>query len=280
MGYPPCFPIGGWATRPIRGQPRVRIPPALDFEKRQMVHRLLNVSFALLLLTLGIQFVDFLIGAQTKTKLDAFIETVTLHLSYLNTAGWFQHWLLKSRQARLSEKATTPAVVIFCLMFAAGGAVFGYRCDTPALAVPLFALLGGVAFIFLWGSIGNEILERLREPLLDRLAQCNSLREFAVTYIAAMLIGLLFICFAFGAGLYIGSNGLLAGPVLVPIWLAIFLDGLIVFIGIAVLSVFRVVISIARFCTWKIATFPRGPTAALTVLLSAAVVILKFVFHQ
>jgi hypothetical protein len=59
-----------------------------------------------------------------------------------------------------------------------------------------------------------------------------------------------------------------------------FVDGLLTYLGAVVVVVLRVVIAVARFIMWRIAIFPKGPTAAVATLMSAAILVAKFIMHK
>jgi hypothetical protein len=246
----------------------------------------LNASLAFLVLTLGVLLLDFVLSPNLKKTIDDRIETISLRLSYVVTIDWLRRWLHATRRAEIVDIVCGILELVTFLFFATVISI-GLFANHPFLAVPAGLILGVLATLASWRPV-RTILEHVGKPLMRELAECDSLFEFTLKYFTGMSITFFLLACGLGLALWVGDTfGVTIARLFVfwfggalTVWFLFFLDGLLTYIGAAIVLVLRIIIAMARFTIWRIAIFPKGPTTAIVTLLSAAIVLAKFIMHK
>jgi hypothetical protein len=263
--------------------------PNLTFSKNanemsSLLH-FLNVSLFFLVITVSVLLLDFVLPATRKKAIDDCIETLTLRLSYMNTVDWLRRWLQATRRAEIAQIVFNVLGLLIFLVCWVGKSVELFKSDHPYLAIPEGLVFGALVtwIVLLPVSI---IFKHVGQPLMKKVAETESLAEFTSQFFAVVIGGLILLLCCLGTLTWISSDSSFVRGLQIWLWGAIttwvffFLDGLLTYIGVAIVILLRFVVETARFLTWKIATFPKGPTTAITTLLTVTITILKFMLGK
>lgn len=176
-----------------------------------------------------------------------------------------------------------PGVILYVMLSSDG-----FTWLAVGLAVVLI-----IAQCWSWGIVA-KVFEAVGEKVFGVLARIRGIGRFVITYVGFMVSGAVIIVLAgfvlawiievFGwdqkeppfylryALFYVGN--LFVG--LIVTWFLLFIDGLFTLLGAAIVWVASLVVAIARGFMWKVAGYPKGPLAALTLFVGCILAVIRF----
>lgn len=256
-----------------------------------MITRLLDGAILLAVLTQAVSLTDLFLSAKQKKRIEGWCDEITLRLSYLKTIEWLQRWLTASRRANV---AGVLFWVVGAVAILAPPALILY-----ALFADGFWLAVGLAVLYLilqgwsWGIV-SKVFESVSTKVFDILGKIRGIWRFILVYISFMLSGAVIVILA---GIVLGSiieflgwderdppfyfryalfyvGNLYVG--LIVTWVLLFIDGLFTLIGAALVWVASLLVAVARGFMWRVAGYPKGPLAALTLVAGSILAIIRF----
>jgi hypothetical protein len=237
------------------------------------------LDFAILLFILNqiVSLADLIILPEQKKRIDQWCEDVTLRLNYVRAIEWYQRWLRATRRAHIAELLFILSGLVVYVV-AIGGLALEVRNNFDWESMGLL-VLASVGILAGWSFV-SKIFFAISRPVLNILSKASSFIEFIITYALFMAVGL-FVVFIGIWFLYItGYSDALAGNrasttvhivglfvfALVATWVLIFADGIVTLVGVCFVWLAHVGVVTARAIMWRVARYPKGPFAALTLI--------------
>jgi hypothetical protein len=246
----------------------------------------LNIAFVIGLSLVTLSLVDFILTKGQKEWVEGYIYRASQRVIDVRMISWLRWWMQTSRRAHIVEASLG---IIMALGWLAILGLAGYALWTDLSWSTLWMLL---LLLFAWGitgSIFDKVFDTVGKGALQLLAECETVGAFVVAYIIIEIVGLI------ALGLWIGFVYWWAGPdkldagqvpafikylgnwvaAFALIWVLTFIDGALTLIGALVVTCLKLIMYLVQLLTWRIIVFPKGPLAAIVLLATATLGILK-----
>jgi len=247
---------------------------------------LINIAFIIGILVVALSLVDFLLTDDQKKTIDGHILEASQRVVDIKMVTWLRWWMQTARRAHIVE-------VFFAIIVGLGWLAAFAACILLLIfdhSWALFWVLPGI--LIFWGitaGIFERVFNTVGKGALELLAKCESVIEFIVTYIFIEVAGLLalalWVCLMYW---WIGPDRLETGQIpsfirvignyvgaFALIWVLTFIDGALTLIGASLVTCAKAIIYSGQFVVWRIIVFKKGPLAAIVLLITAVLGVLK-----
>ena len=251
----------------------------------QLTHAI-NIAFVIGLSVVALSLVDFLLTKRQKEYVEGYIYRASQRVVDIRMVTWLRSWMQTARRARIVE-ASLAIIMGLGLLAILGFGGYALLTDFSWSSLGMVA-----ALLFLWGLTGSilqRVFDTVGKAALELLAGCETVRDFVITYIFIEVVGLVALGLWAGAVYWwLGPDRLDTGQVptfiryignwvgaFALIWVLTFIDGALTLIGASVITCLKLIMYIVQFVVWRIVVFPKGPLAAIVLLITAALGVLK-----
>jgi hypothetical protein len=253
--------------------------------------RLLDIGLVLAVVTNLAALTDFLLLPEQRARFNRMCDTLTLRLSFINTATWLRRWMVASRRANITlivflayAACALPAVTYDYAVEAFAG---GFSWRALARVAGFCAFMAGILAYF------AVVVIKVSRVILPRLAANPSVLRFVTRFLASAAAGIAIIfALAFPLAWFQDSSanrGLLHLVLVLLIitvgglmmtWICLFIDGLIT-LGVALIVAFpvRTIIRLAQAIMWRISSYPKGPLSAVLAVMTAVLGVVRYLIR-
>jgi hypothetical protein len=262
-------------------------------------HLALNAVFVVGVTVVALSLIDFLLTEHQKTVVEKYLYRVSQSVVDVKMINWLRWWLQTARRANLVKKFLDIIAALGYLVILIGGVIF-ICVDHTSLDVFLLVLniviaivmMGMIALLWAWTvGVFTKIYNTLGKDALQLLAACDTVFSFVLAYTLIVAAGLIFVAVWFGLVYWwIGSdrwdngqfpwylkyaNNWVAEFSLV--WLLLFIDGALTLVGAGVILIAKLLFGSLQLLVWRIVVYSRGPLAAIILLITAALGVLRLI---
>lgn len=261
-------------------------PPGVPPRDQPTLIHVINIALIIGISVVALSLVDFLLTDDQKKNIDGHILDASQRVVDIKMVSWLRWWMQTARRAHIVEGFL--AIIVGLGWLAAFAA-----CILLLIFEHSWALFWVLPSILLFWGITAEIFERVFNTVgkaaLELLAKCEGVIEFIVAYILIEVVGLLPLALWFGLMYWwLGPDRLETGQIpsfvrvignyvgaFALIWVLTFIDGGLTLIGASVVTCAKTIIYLGQFVVWRIIIFKKGPLAAIVLLITAALGVLK-----
>ncbi len=245
---------------------------------------LTDIALIIALITPIASLIDFLLLPEQKKKFESWCEDITLKLDSINTIDWLSTWVRAARSADLAKGIL--AVLLMLMTLGILGLVL--YLSWPRILrweLVVFILVLWIAAGIQWYII-EKVFDVIGQPIVAIMADVRTLPEYARRYFAVIALGAVVVvavgCLYFSLfdvdtetpSVSTKLVGYIYGG-LVLTYLGLFLDGVVTFLGAAVVCAARWGMAIAVAFMWRVSRFHKGPLAAVSAVVIMLLAVLR-----
>lgn len=251
----------------------------------------INIAFLIGLSLVALSIVDFILTESQKKYVERYIYRASQRIIDVRMISWLRWWMQTARRAHIVE-ALFLIIVGLGWLAILGFAGFALWTDFSWSSVGMVVLA-----LISWGitaAIFEKVFNTVGKGALQLLAECKTVGSFVVAYVFIEVVGFV------ALGVWIAAVYWWVGPdkldsdhvpsfirylgnfvaAFALIWVLTFIDGALTLIGALLVTCIKVIMYVVQFLTWRIVVFPKGPLAAIALLLTATLGILKAVLAK
>jgi hypothetical protein len=251
--------------------------------------RLLDIGLVVAVVANLAALTDFLLLPEQRTRFNQMCDTLTLRLSFINTATWLRRWMVASRRANI-----TLVVFLIYAACALPAVTYDDAADEFAQGFSWHALARVAGFCaFMAGILAYLafVVIKVSPVILRRLAANPSVLRFVINFLVSATAGIAIIMALFFPLVWFQDSSanrgllhlvlvLLIGTVvgLMMTWICLFIDGCVT-LGVAVIVAFpvRLTLLLAQAFMWRISSYPRGPLSAVLAVVTAVLGVVRYI---